>query len=347
MTISGGFTQAEALLLMTLSNDAYIDRTQLPGESVAAQQARMRQDIDRALTASPYHDWQVAWGPGLNGDRSNMMYVAGNRALTQYVVVIRGTDPSFWLDWVQDAGAVLGLVRFPYTTASAKGNIQIAAGTSVGLSQLVSMTGMASSGAQQDLVTFLQGVDAQADIFVTGHSLGGCLASVVALWLADRLGSAQRLKVYTFAAPTAGNGDFARYYNQTFVDASGISTSIRVYNTLDVIPNAWMTLTAIEALYSPAPACTDELKFVIGLAAGFVGKNYMQLGTTPTSAHPLNGQVIPPPVELFPLDPLTDSQFVFELNQQHATSMYLKLLGTAATGSTVAKLRGMALSRPA
>jgi hypothetical protein len=346
MAISGGYDRTEALLLMTLSNDAYIDRTQLPGESVAAQQARMRQDIDRALTASAYRDWQVAWGPGLNDDRSNMMYVAGNQAGTQYAVVVRGTDPSFWLDWVQDAGAVLGLVRFPYTTASAQGTIQIAAGTSVGLSQLVSMTGMTSSGAQQDLVTFLQGAGAHADIFVTGHSLGGCLASVVALWLADRLGSPQSLKVYTFAAPSAGNGDFARYYNKLFRDAAGNSTSIRVYNTLDVIPNAWMTLTAIENLYNPSPACTDELKMLIGLAGSIVGTNYTQPGTTKPSIYPLDGTVIPPPAAPFPLDPLTDSQFLFELNQQHATSMYLKLLGAAATGSTVAKLRGMALNRP-
>jgi hypothetical protein len=167
MTLSSGYETNEAIFLMTLSGYAYIDRTAMPGESVTQQQARMRQDIDGALSTSAYKDWRVSWGPGLSDDRSNMMYVAEHQTTHQCAVVIRGTDPSFWLDWVQDFGAVLGLVRFPYTTGSTSGTVQIATGTSIGLNALVPITGLTPSGAQQDLVTYLKSVDASADIFVT------------------------------------------------------------------------------------------------------------------------------------------------------------------------------------
>jgi hypothetical protein len=156
------------------------------------------------------------------------------------------------------------------------------------------------------------------------------------------------MKVYTFAAPSAGNAAFAAYYNQTFADASGASRAFRVYNTLDVIPNAWASLGAVEALYVPQPRCTDELRLLIELTKAFVGSNYVQVGTPANqSAYPLQGQVIAVPPTLVPLDPQVDALFADELGLQHATSLYLKLLGATPTPPIVAKLRGMALTQQA
>src|ERR1700730_4951820 len=76
MGFASGYSTAEAQLLITLSGFAYIDSDPPPGETVATQEARMRQDIDAALAASNYADWNVIWGPGLSGDRANMLYVA-------------------------------------------------------------------------------------------------------------------------------------------------------------------------------------------------------------------------------------------------------------------------------
>src|SRR5947209_4154510 len=207
MAVTGGYTRDEAHLLLTLCGLTYIDATAHPFESIAAQQARMLKDINSALTASPYGNWQVLWGPALDDERANMMFVAGKQDKSQCAVCVRGTDPQFIINWVQNL-SVLDLEDFPYTAAP---GVQIAAGTAAGLDQLVHLIGTTANG-DQDLVTFLRELNPGA-IFVTGHSLGGCLASVVAPWLAHELGSAESIKVYTFAAPSAGNGNFATFYN--------------------------------------------------------------------------------------------------------------------------------------
>src|SRR5438876_577312 len=96
MSFKVGYNLDEAKLLLELSTAAYIDEKPLPGETVQAQAARMRKDINASLSAQPaYAGWQVAWGPGLTDDRGNMMFVAGNLVANQYAVTIRGTDWSF------------------------------------------------------------------------------------------------------------------------------------------------------------------------------------------------------------------------------------------------------------
>jgi hypothetical protein len=340
MAGSSGYSATEAVLLMTLCEYAYIDERPLPGETVAAQQARMARDINAALAASPYANWQVAWGPGLDGDRGNMMYVAGNHATNQYVVAIRGTDWSFWLDWLEDFAAVLGLVPFPYLPATAGQDIKIAAGTAVGLQALVQMTG-ATSSAQVSLLTFVRQQAPGAQFFVTGHSLGGCLASAVAPWLAFELGGAGNLAAYTFAAPSAGNSAFADYYNQLFTDtATGASTAYRVYNTLDAVPNGWASLPVIETYYTPFPPCTTDIKTIIEDAANFVGTTYTQPGIAGQgSAVPLPGQVTSRPAAAR-FDPIGDALFLYEVAQQHASTTYLRLLAAPPVPAAAAKVRG-------
>jgi hypothetical protein len=105
MPVATGYSPSEAQLLLTLSQLAYLDSAPLPGETVAAQEARMRRDIDAALAASPYPTWRVVWGPGLSGGRANMLYVAGDSGAAgaggappgaRYAVAIRGTVWSFF-----------------------------------------------------------------------------------------------------------------------------------------------------------------------------------------------------------------------------------------------------------
>jgi len=51
--------------------------------------------------------------------------------------------------------------------------------------------------------------------------------------------SAVSISVYTIAAPSPGNAEFADYYNALFADQSGHSTAFRFFNSLDVVLNAW------------------------------------------------------------------------------------------------------------
>jgi hypothetical protein len=341
MAFADGYSSAEAQLLMALSGFTYIDGTPLPGEKIVNHAVRMRRDINAALAASSQPNWQVVWGPGLSDDRGNMLYVAGDTNSKQLAVAIRGTDWSFWLDWVQDLAVVLPLQPFINTLPSTPAqNPRISAGTAVGLAQLQSAQGSTSTGTRLDLATFLRQAGQGADIFVTGHSLGGCLASVLAPLLAFQLGSANNLKVYTFAAPSAGDQNFVDYYNRLFMNqATSTSTAYRVYNSLDVVPNSWASLAVVETYYDPAPKCTNELKALVEKAISLVGTQYVQVGTADQgSAVKLDGSPVVQPT--FGLDLVGDALFFRQLQQQHATSMYQQLLNQPRVVSpTVGKLK--------
>ncbi|XP_057806006.1 lipase-like isoform X2 [Salvia miltiorrhiza] len=67
-------------------------------------------------------------------------------------------------------------------------------------------------------------------VIVTGHSMGGAMASFCGLDLRLSLGE-QNVQVMTFGQPRIGNAAFASYYNQVVPD------TIRVTNGHDVVPH--------------------------------------------------------------------------------------------------------------
>jgi hypothetical protein len=308
----------------------------------------MRADIDTALSQSDYKGWSVAWGPGLTDDRSNMLYVAQNIVTNQLAVTIRGTDWSFWLDWVEDFASLLPLVPFPFQNAPFNSNVEVAAGTLLGLATLNSLTGVGQieNSPPVTLETFLQEQLNSPDIFVTGHSLGACLATVMAAWLATVF-SVSRLKTYTFAAPSAGNAAFASYYNALFTDSTTQkSTAYRLYNSLDSVPNAWASLETIASYYQPAPLCPSYIQDIIADAQSDVGNEYVQVGTAAAgSAISLTGGIIQWPYWL-DLDPTGTAPFVWEVDAQHHPATYLSLLdGTTPMLAAASKLLAMGARR--
>jgi triacylglycerol lipase len=67
------------------------------------------------------------------------------------------------------------------------------------------------------------------EIWVTGHSLGGALASLLtAMLIADGFGVAA---LYTYGAPRVGDNRFEEIFNEKF------STAYRVVNQDDVVPH--------------------------------------------------------------------------------------------------------------
>src|SRR3954468_7888019 len=112
MPFATGFDKTEAQLLVTLSSLAYLASSPLLAETIVEQEARMRLDIDAALVASGYPEWQVVWGPGLSDDRGNMLYVAGQAHSPQLAVAIRGTDWDFWLNWIEDFANLLPPIAY-------------------------------------------------------------------------------------------------------------------------------------------------------------------------------------------------------------------------------------------
>jgi hypothetical protein len=151
--------------------------------------------------------------------------------------------------------------------------------------------------------------------------------------------------VYTFAAPSPGDEGFATYYNQLFQDGSSMSTAFRLYNTLDVVPNAWASLETIKSYYVPAPQCTPEITMVIDVAQAMMGKICAQVGTVEAgSAIALPGTVMTPLLPAALLDIPTDKQFAWEVDYQHGTNTYLKLLDGAPIVPSLARL-GNVLAR--
>ena len=162
------YDSATVELVMTLSTLAYVD------ENRTATQQQMINEINAGLEEAGYKSWQVAWGPALNSDRSNLVYAARNSETGQLAVSIRGSDFSFWLNWIEDL-AVLRVISYDQFVPSASEAAQIAFGTAIGLQQILGMRDGTTS-----LESFLTAAPEGTPILITGHSLGGCLASALA-----------------------------------------------------------------------------------------------------------------------------------------------------------------------
>lgn len=208
---------------------------------------------------NPEGGWSCPWGPALNKDQSNLAFVAvyataGTPILAS--LVIRGTDVQPLEGWgaIQQIWEDIDVAHQVPLPWAADTPPRIAQGTLEGLHMLESLS---SNG--KSLLDFLQGflgdpANRSPALAVTGHSLGGCLASVAAPWLRYALGQAglsPPIFPVTFAAPSAGNADFASLL------ASLFPASLRCYNTLDIVPMAWEDLAGIKTIYdacgSPAP----------------------------------------------------------------------------------------------
>src|SRR5580700_10947829 len=124
------YDSATVELAVTLSTFAYVD------ENRTATQQQMASEINAGLSEAGYEQWQVVWGPAVNADRSNLAYAACNSQTGELAVSIRGSDFSFWLNWIEDL-AVIRLVPYNEFVPSASKTAQIAFGTAVGLRQLL------------------------------------------------------------------------------------------------------------------------------------------------------------------------------------------------------------------
>lgn len=82
-------------------------------------------------------------------------------------------------------------------------------------------------------------------LFVTGHSLGGSLATLFGYFLAqeDDLTENTQVTLYTFAAPPVGDRDFDKVF--TRLENDGKLRHARIYNRDDPIPDSF-TLTQYD-----------------------------------------------------------------------------------------------------
>jgi hypothetical protein len=174
--------------------------------------------------------WQLVWeGNELNG---NHTFVAKKE--NEFVMAIRGSLINFsWAafqNWIYQDLHVVTQEKWLFTDDSSKA--KLSQGAYDGWQNLCNMTDKKSGNR---LFDFLNGeLNNDSKLLITGHSLGGNLATVYASWLWQTFKKNGRntsnINVISFAAPAAGNEAFANDFNNKFPN------SIRVENSNDIVP---------------------------------------------------------------------------------------------------------------
>lgn len=268
--------------------------------------------------------WQCVWGPATDPDDANLVFVAtytdspGTPPVCA-IVVTRGTDVDtgdFWgiLEQAFEDFTVIFQSTPPWLSSNS--GVYVADGT---LGGLETIQGLVSGN--QNLLTFIGNflanpVNGNPVLITTGHSLGGCLTTIIAPWLSYQLGRAgvkSPIVPATFAAPTAGNPAFADYYTSTF------GYCPRYYNTMDIAPDAWSNLDAIYTLFDKCGVSMPDAVYAVlytwQLAMDAADVSY---GQQLSMNAPLSGAC----------DPNNPSRDWFtEVGYQHKTTTYMALLG--------------------
>jgi hypothetical protein len=212
-------------------------------------------------------------GAAQNSDESNLAFVAGYfpdpHLAPQFITVtIRGTDVD-----VSDIWGILEQIWEDLDASDPQpmpwaldDPARIASGTLNGLAIVQGLTDPATGQTLAQFLTAFVSDRANANVttVVTGHSLGGCLATIVATWvrtlpLPNYQGAVQPI---TFAAPTAGNSEFTTYYGELF------PTARRFQNTRDIIPLAYYDLSAIGSIYAENMLHTPDIVWLGLLGMG-------------------------------------------------------------------------------
>jgi triacylglycerol lipase len=302
-------TWSEQAIMMTLSAIAY------------------QNDIAGQLRNTKYAtagDWSLAWGP-IQDSYGNLAYVAVSASTRNYALVVRGSLTTLtWYafeNWFYGDLNVLVQSSWPYFP-NAPGSM-VSRGThwqTFGLA--------ASTHRGQTLASFLMNsVPASAILYVTGHSLGGNLATALASWISAQRGPAAgqpdpNTRPYTFAAPSPGNTVFASAYNARF------PYSWRYQNVLDIVPNAWDNLLNIYTiydsyfLYTPVvvQVALDSMWLALKTSEEWYGSSYLQTNG--------QGSRIGP-------NWLMHADWYTEAGFQHGHNTYLGLLGAPPVNTSL------------
>jgi hypothetical protein len=188
-------------------------------------------------------DLDPVWIPQEASPPDNFAYLVKSRATGAYTLAIRGTYPNplssaYWDDGNEDTP--FGQMQ---TWPGAEGiGAKISAGSWRGFQNLMALT-----DGTRTLESVLGGLAPDAKLGVTGHSLGGTLSPVVALWLNERRKDID-LVVVPFAGMTPGNLAFRSLFG---IGAPLQGRVFRYNNTLDTVGYGWDRVLATWSFYRP------------------------------------------------------------------------------------------------
>ncbi len=259
----------------------------------------IKSDINKSLKSSKTtaDKFSIVWGPKAFNIKEKhhekkydhvVMIVKNKDNPNDYRLVIRGTWSKInaidedlcvfktvdWSNWDTD---------IPQEFKGAK----ISYGTDLALNTLINGKPINEDTDSLSLIEALQKIIAEEEkdkilnITVTGHSLGGLLASTIGLYLKKRYINNNNIRIHacSFAGPTAGNDIFASYSDAVFKGTLSPnvyeSNFLRIHNNHDIIPLAWAIkdLNKIQDIYPHI-----EIKLLVDAVILFVlDKNYTQL----------------------------------------------------------------------
>ena len=216
---------------------------------------------DPVNTISQYlPGWQIVWN-GIQTEDGNYAFIATNDSYDVYALAVRGSLPpadifSNWdafANWVLEDLDVITQVTWPY---AATPNPLIANGTNTAFNNLMNMQDSFGSGTTAEYYLRDNAVANNIPVIITGHSLGGNIANVFTSYfitdIADSYGFTGTY-LYTFAAPAAGNADYANDLDNKLANAWHYE------NVNDIIPKfpTFFGVASVGLLYIPSPAASE------------------------------------------------------------------------------------------
>lgn len=302
-----------AMAAVTLSSIAY---TEGPTDGSAKQKAAILEELENIGLHSD-GPWSLIWGPSVCG--GVLALVAVNQSGSRFALSIRGrilTDSWSMLHGLLQHADPLSQREWHYPRSS---EIMIAGGFTESFHSVMAMTDPVTGWC---LLDFLRSAlkQSNAELLVTGHSLGGTLASMAALWLHDQLpraGGPENVRIvpHVFAAPTAGNKAFADRYDEVFPE------SFRYVNPIDPIPMVYGGIShLIDCFPEPGPQLRSEAGTLIYDSLCMLAP----MLATPTYVHTnqRRGTVVLPGVDVCP-----EHTFAQEVTTQHSVFTYAQALG--------------------
>jgi Lipase (class 3) len=167
------------------------------------------------------NDLATDMNPSRGNNRVSIGLICQANGTGDVVIAIRGTEGI--LEWIQDAQFLL--VTCPFLAG--------AGSTEDGFTAMYNSLQTGDSAGSPTVVNALATLpfpQPVSSVTISGHSLGGALATLLALDLAANT-DFNNPTVYTYASPRTGDPMFASTYDQV------VTNSFRVANRLDLVPH--------------------------------------------------------------------------------------------------------------
>lgn len=266
---------------------------------------RLKGALSNPILINAFGNYGVApvWGPAIKASLSdgevltdNLLYAVQSQEADTitYTIGVSGTNEVSYFGWFDEDFQVEQMTPWNPPTGTSPG--AISEGSSTGLEILLGLNDQSGT----NILDFINGELSNGTsgttykVIVTGHSLGGALAPLLALYIKERLAIANLsvaydVEAWPYAGPTPGNAGFATYLTTTLDDYHAFN------NTLDVVPHAWQvdSLARLCDIYAGLNGtCFDGSYLITGgylvdglatWALGQSGSNDYQMAGTPVS----------------------------------------------------------------